>query len=149
MDREKSLIEKVQMLETRVKELADENMKIVKNKEYVKNSIDFLKKEIDSKQKEIMNKIRLLSMKNHNENAEDMNEEFKRNANLLSCEDAVKKNLFFLQKNYNMNVYEKLKGDIDKLLDFQKSMKVNYLTIKKIDIREEFLKEKKVQISSE
>jgi hypothetical protein len=61
----------------------------------------------------------------------------------------IKKYLLSIQKNYNLNINEKLRGSLEKLLAYKKTMKVNYIIVKKIDIREDFLKEKKIPISSE
>lgn len=53
-----------------------------------------------------------------------------------------------IQKNYNAHLQEKLKSHVDHLLSFQKEMKVNYILIKKLDIKEDFLKDNKLLESS-
>lgn len=143
-----NLTEKIQSLENIVKEIAEENMRIMKNRDLMKSTIEFLKEEIDVKQKEVMKKIKLISMSADRSN-DQTQDNIMKHANLVNQEDMIKKQLLSIQKNFNLNISEKLKGGVESMINYAKSMKVNYIIVKKIDIREEFLKEKKIPVSSE
>ncbi len=39
-----------------------------------------------------------------------------------------------IQKGYNSSLQHKLSNNIDQLINYQKSMKINYLIIKKLEI---------------
>lgn len=52
-----------------------------------------------------------------------------------------------IQKMSNAHYQELYKSHIDYLYSLQKMMKVSYILVKKLDIKEDFLKENKIQES--
>ena len=138
--------EKIKHLEEILKEYKAETERLSKNNEIAKLNLESSKFEIEKLQKEVMTKIKsigLVKAKQQN------NQKMESNTNLIEYEDSIKKQLLKIQENYNLSINLRLKGNIEDLIDFQKTLKVNYLLIKKIDIREDFLKDNKVPISSE
>jgi len=144
-----NLLDKINFIEKKIKDIAEDNIRIMKNKEIMKSNIDYMKEEIENKQKEVMKKIKLISMNVDKSSNDQTQDNIMKHANLVNQEDMIKKYLLSIQKNYNLNINEKLRGSLEKLLAYKKTMKVNYIIVKKIDIREDFLKEKKIPISSE
>lgn len=65
-------------------------------------------------------------------------------ANLLIMEEQILKYFNMIQRNCNAHLQEKFKSHIDYLYSLQKEMKVSYIIIKKLDIREEFLRSNKL-----
>jgi hypothetical protein len=144
-----NLLDKINFIEKKIKDITEDNIRIMKNKEIMKSNIDYMKEEIENKQKEVMKKIKLISMNVDKSSNDQTQDNIMKHANLVNQEDMIKKYLLSIQKNYNLNINEKLRGSLEKLLAYKKTMKVNYIIVKKIDIREDFLKEKKIPISSE
>ena len=146
--KESILLENIRLLEKRNNDFGFENDRMSQKNTNFKYNIDFLQKEIEAKQKEVMKKIKLLSK--YNDSRKDKKDNNQLNdIGFLNIEQDIKTKLLELQKNYNLNINSKLEGDVEKLVNFQISLKVNYIIIKKIDIREDFLKAYKVVVGSE
>jgi hypothetical protein len=56
------------------------------------------------------------------------------NVNVNLKRDQTSKLLFDIQKRYNSSLQEKLSSNIDQLINYQKTMKINYLVIKKLEV---------------
>ncbi len=65
-------------------------------------------------------------------------------ANLYVLEEQIQKLFTSIQKNCNATLQEKYKSHIEYLYNYQKEMKVSYILIKKLDIKEEFLRSNKL-----
>lgn len=61
-------------------------------------------------------------------------------AEVLVKEDTIIKSLLNLQKLYNQSLQVKLKQNIDALTSLQKDMRVSYVIVKRLEIKEDFLK---------
>lgn len=61
------------------------------------------------------------------------------NTAISSDEEAVLNYFLNIQKNFNLNLNEKLKWNINVLLGMQTNMKITYVIIKKIDFKDDFL----------
>ena len=70
------------------------------------------------------------------------------NISLLSLEEEINRNCIDIVRNYHSPL-ERTIIDINSLINLQKSNKINYIIVKQLEIREEWLIEKKVEISSE
>jgi hypothetical protein len=144
-----NILDRINFIEKKIRDIAEDNIRIMKEKEIMKSNIHYMKEEIENKQKEVMKKIKLLSTNVDKSSNDQTQDNIMKHANLVNQEDMIKKYLLSIQKNYNLNINEKLRGSLEKLLSYKKTMRVNYIIVKKIDIREDFLKDKKIQISSE
>jgi hypothetical protein len=69
-------------------------------------------------------------------------------ANLFVMEETILKYFNMIQKSSNLHMQDKFKSHIEYLYSLQKEMKVSYVLVKKLDIKEDFLKENKLQESS-
>jgi len=67
-----------------------------------------------------------------------------KSASLYIIEEQVMKLFYQLQRNCFATLLEKYKSRIDFLHGLQKDLKVSYILIKKLDIKEEFLKSNKI-----
>jgi|LauGreDrversion4_2_1035121.scaffolds.fasta_scaffold659237_1 hypothetical protein len=143
--------EQVNNLEITLKNLVDVNAKLLKEKKVHQNSVDYLKKEIDLREREIMNKIKVISNKEVAPGkGEATNKQNNKNkSNHSTIEESIRRTFAVIQKNYNLNIHEKLKSRMEVLLSVQKAMKVNYLIVKKLDIKEEFLRTNRLNIHTE
>lgn len=56
------------------------------------------------------------------------------NANVNLKRDQISKLLLEIQNKYNSSLQEKLSSNIDQLINFQKTMKINYLIIRKLEV---------------
>ncbi len=56
------------------------------------------------------------------------------NANILLKKDQISKLLLQLQNNYKNSLQYKLSSKIEDLINYEKSLKINYLIIKKLDL---------------
>jgi len=148
---EKNYKEQVSHLENTLKNLVDVNAKLLKEKKLHQNSVDYLKREIELREKEIMNKIRILYNKEVTPGKVEgsKNQTNKNKSNHSTIEEAIRRIFALIQKNYNMNIHEKLKSRMEVLLSVQKQMKVSYVIIKKLDIKEEFLRQNRLNIHTE
>jgi hypothetical protein len=68
-------------------------------------------------------------------------------ANLYVLEETILKYFNLIQKNTNAHLQEIYKSHIDYLYSLQKEMKVSYILVKKLDIKEDFLREHKIEES--
>jgi hypothetical protein len=68
-------------------------------------------------------------------------------ANLYILEEQILKLFNSIQKNCNATLQEKFKSHIEYLYSLQKDLKVSYILIKKLDIKEEFLRSNKLNES--
>ena len=94
------------------------------------NLVDYLKKEIETRQKDIMNKIKIISNKEKSADKEASNNNNDKNKQIVSSsDDIIKKQFNLIQRNYNLNINEKLKSNIESLLSMQKVLKVNYIIV--------------------
>ena len=138
--------DKIKSLEHEIQKLTFENKIITENNESLQNNILYLKKEVNSKHKLIMYKTKLLQNYDkiplHDCNTEISQIEMK----IINFEDLIRNKLLSIQNIYNLSLNEKLKGE--SLMEFQKSLKVSYLIIKKIDLKDEFLIENRVDVSN-
>ena len=64
-------------------------------------------------------------------------------------EELVMKTIYNIFGNYNLPLYDRLINDINALIELERNNKVNYIIFKKLEIREDWLIEKKVEIASE
>jgi len=58
---------------------------------------------------------------------------------MTSEEEAIVKYFNDIQANFNLNLNEKLKWEINELLRMQLKMKISYIIIKKIDFKDSIL----------
>jgi len=58
---------------------------------------------------------------------------------MTSDEEVIFKYFNDIQENFNLNLNEKLKWEINELLRMQLRMKIKYLIIKKIDFKDSIL----------
>ena len=56
------------------------------------------------------------------------------NANLILKKDQISKLLLQIQNNYNNSLQYKLSSKIEDLINFERSLKINYIIIKKLDL---------------
>lgn len=153
MKTEKQYIEQINALTVNLNLLVESNTKLVKEKKSLMSKVDILKKEIERRRKEIniINKqININKEKSNNEKeAINNNNGNKNKINVTSSEEIIRKQFNQIQRNYNLNIHEKLKSNIETLLSMQKVLKVNYIIVKKLDIKEDFLKINRLTVSSE
>ena len=130
-------------LEKKLKELTDQNAKFSKEKKNLEMTNEYLNKEIDGKKKQIVRYMKSLS--NNNEPKIDKGLSLgNKKANLFLMEEQIVKLFYSIQKNCNAHLQDKHKTHIEYLYNLQKEMKVSYIIIKKLDIKEDFLKSNKL-----
>lgn len=69
-------------------------------------------------------------------------------ANLYVMEEHILKLFNSIQKNSNATLQEKYKSHVEYLYNLEKEMKVSYILIKKLDIKEDFLRSHKLAESN-
>ena len=75
-------------------------------------------------------------------------DKFQGNLHFLSIEEEITKNGFQIVNNYHSPL-EKLISEYNVFLQMEKSMKLNYIIVKKLEIRQDWLKKKKLEYSAE
>jgi hypothetical protein len=131
--------EDIILLEKRMKELSDINNKYLKEKKNLEMTNEYLMSEIESKKVQIVKYMKSLS-RNNEQKTEKENNAGTKKANLFVMEEQIIKLLNSVQKSSNAHLQEKYKSHIEYLYNLQKEMKVSYILIKKLDIKEEFLR---------
>ncbi len=130
------------ILEKRLKELSDINTKYLKEKKNLEMTNEYLAQEIDTKKMQIVKFMKSLSRNNEQKAEKDTSGAKK--ANLFVMEEQIIKLFNSVQKSSNAHLQEKYKSHIEYLYNLQKEMKVSYILIKKLDIKEEFLRSNKL-----
>ena len=54
-------------------------------------------------------------------------------------EKKISDDIKLINQNYNQSLYEKLKTNINSLISIQKNLRINYIIVKKLELKQEFL----------
>ena len=143
---ERTYAELIDSLKNQLKDLKESNQKLNQEKKALESENDSLSNIIKEKRKQI---IQINKMTFTNEPKKD--KETQRNnikAKLTPKEDLIKRKFLSIQKNVYLHQQERFRENIDYLYNNQKEMKVSYIIIKKLDIKEAFLNENKIPEST-
>lgn len=146
----KSLKQEISKFEKELKTLQDKKTQIEKQKNLISNNNSYIVQEIDSKKKELLKlsnynaKVKELEKLNKLKDEDNINiqesnkQEIIKTDKLLSILDSI-------QTSINSPFHHRFKQNIGNLTTKQKDLKINYIIIKKLEIKEEFLKFHKLE----
>ena len=124
--------------EKEYREVIEENTKLSKEIISLKTKENHLLKEIKKEEAKLIKLSKNLAIKPEEIKLSDPG--ISRNQSTLSITTEIIHNYFeCLQKYCNASYQEKYKKQIEYLYSLQKDMKVSYITVKKLDMTQEFL----------
>ena len=119
---------KLDQIKTYTKELNDMKLKN-----------DKIKLEINKKLENIQEMQKLIGENLKNKKMENKYSKIVKESELITIEEQIQKEFLTIQSKVNENLKDKYKVEsIERLLEQEKKLNITYITIQKLDIREEF-----------
>jgi hypothetical protein len=130
--------EELLIREREYKDTQEENTKLNKEIGSLRTTENYLLKEIMRDEMKLAKLNKLVTVKPEEVNIKEKT--ISRNqAYLAVIKEKINAHFKLLKRNCNASYQEKYKSQIEYLYSLQKEMKVSYITVKKLDISEEFL----------